>query len=52
MPSSNKAGATVLNIPDTTGYCLPEEYGSKIKYLKENVKVFTMPLFHAIVTMI
>ena len=32
-----KAGATVLNIPDTTGYCLPEEYGSKIKYLKENV---------------
>ena len=32
-----KAGATVLNIPDTTGYCLPEEYGEKIKYLKENV---------------
>lgn len=30
-------GATVLNIPDTTGYCLPEEYGRKIKYLKENV---------------
>jgi len=33
-----KAGATVLNIPDTTGYCLPAEYGAKIKYLKENVK--------------
>ena len=33
-----KAGATVLNIPDTTGYCLPKEYGAKIKYLKENVK--------------
>ena len=33
-----KAGATVLNIPDTTGYCLPNEYGSKIKFLKENVK--------------
>jgi 2-isopropylmalate synthase len=33
-----KAGATVLNIPDTTGYCLPHEYGTKIKYLKENVK--------------
>ncbi len=32
------AGATVLNIPDTTGYCLPEEYGAKIKYLQENVK--------------
>ena len=32
-----KAGATVLNIPDTTGYCLPEEYGNKIKFLKENV---------------
>ena len=33
-----KAGATVLNIPDTTGYCLPEEYGAKIKYLRENVE--------------
>ena len=32
-----KAGATVLNIPDTTGYCLPEEYGAKMKYLKEHV---------------
>jgi 2-isopropylmalate synthase len=33
-----KAGATVLNIPDTTGYCLPEEYGAKIKYLREHVR--------------
>lgn len=33
-----KAGATVLNIPDTTGYCLPDEYGAKIRYLKEHVK--------------
>ena len=33
-----KAGATVVNIPDTTGYCLPWEYGNKIKYLFENVK--------------
>ncbi len=33
-----QAGATVLNIPDTTGYCLPAEYGAKIKYLKEHVK--------------
>lgn len=32
------AGATVVNIPDTTGYCLPDEYGAKIKYLVENVK--------------
>jgi 2-isopropylmalate synthase len=32
-----KAGATVVNIPDTTGYCLPEEYGRKIKYLMDNV---------------
>ncbi len=32
-----KSGATVLNIPDTTGYCLPDEYGAKVKYLKENV---------------
>jgi 2-isopropylmalate synthase len=31
------AGATVVNIPDTTGYCLPEQYGAKIRYLMENV---------------
>ncbi len=33
-----KAGATVVNIPDTTGYCLPDEFGAKIRYLFENVK--------------
>ncbi|MCG8390468.1 MAG: 2-isopropylmalate synthase [Cytophagales bacterium] len=33
-----QSGATVVNIPDTTGYCLPEEYGQKIKYLVDNVK--------------
>ena len=32
-----KAGATVVNIPDTTGYCFPQDYGTKIKYLFENV---------------
>lgn len=32
-----KAGATVVNIPDTTGYCLPSEFGEKIKYLMEHV---------------
>ena len=32
-----KAGATIINIPDTTGYCLPNEYGEKIKYLMEHV---------------
>ncbi len=32
-----KAGATVVNIPDTTGYCLPEEFGAKIRYLMEHV---------------
>ncbi|MFD0942002.1 2-isopropylmalate synthase [Pedobacter boryungensis] len=32
------AGATVVNIPDTNGYCLPDQYGSKILYLKEHVK--------------
>lgn len=32
-----KAGATVVNIPDTTGYCLPREFGQKIKYLFEHV---------------
>ena len=33
-----KAGATVVNIPDTTGYCLPDEFGRKIRFLKENVE--------------
>lgn len=32
-----KAGATVVNIPDTTGYCLPNQYGSKIAYLMNHV---------------
>lgn len=32
-----KAGATVVNIPDTTGYCLPSQYGAKIKYLVDHV---------------
>jgi len=32
-----KAGATVVNIPDTTGYCLPYQYGEKIAYLINNV---------------
>lgn len=31
------AGATVVNIPDTTGYSLPEEFGRRIKYLMEHV---------------
>jgi 2-isopropylmalate synthase len=33
-----KAGATTVNIPDTTGYCLPDEFGEKIKYLFDHVK--------------
>lgn len=33
-----KAGATTVNIPDTTGYCLPDEFGAKIRYLVEHVK--------------
>lgn len=33
-----EAGATTVNIPDTTGYCLPNEYGAKIAYLKTHVK--------------
>lgn len=32
------AGATVVNIPDTNGYCLPDQYAAKIRFLKENVK--------------
>jgi 2-isopropylmalate synthase len=31
------AGATVVNIPDTTGYCLPDQYGSIIRYLVDHV---------------
>jgi len=31
------AGATILNFPDTTGYALPDEFGAKIRYLKENI---------------
>lgn len=31
------AGATVVNIPDTTGYSLPDEFGRRIKYLADNV---------------
>lgn len=38
LEAAIRAGATVLNIPDTTGYCLPEQYGEKIKYLMENVR--------------
>lgn len=45
-----EAGATTLNIPDTVGYNTPEEYGSIIKYLVENVpgaeKVHCLPLVH------
>ncbi len=32
------AGATVVNIPDTNGYCMPDQYGARIRYLKENVR--------------
>ena len=32
-----KAGATTVNIPDTTGYCLPHQYGEKMAWLKNNV---------------
>lgn len=32
-----KAGATTVNIPDTTGYCLPHQYGEKMAFLKNNV---------------
>lgn len=31
------AGATVVNIPDTTGYCLPDQYGAKMAYLMNHV---------------
>lgn len=32
------AGATVINIPDTTGYCLPDEYGALVKLVADNVR--------------
>ncbi|KAI8914482.1 2-isopropylmalate synthase [Gorgonomyces haynaldii] len=38
LESVVKAGATTLNIPDTVGYNMPEEYGALIKYLVEHVK--------------
>jgi 2-isopropylmalate synthase len=31
------AGATVVNIPDTTGYCLPQQYADKIAFLMNHV---------------
>ena len=34
------AGATVVNIPDTTGYCFPDEYGRKIRFLKEKLIIY------------
>lgn len=33
-----EAGATVVNIPDTNGFCLPDEYAAKFRFLKENVR--------------
>ena len=41
-----KAGATVLNIPDTTGYCLPEEYGQKIKFFDHCKEVGSASAHH------
>ncbi len=38
IQASIQAGATTVNIPDTTGYCLPNEFGDKIKYLFDHVK--------------
>ena len=46
-----KAGATVVNIPDTTGYCLPEEYGAKIKYLVDHMDGMIKQLFLLIAIM-
>ena len=38
VDAASKAGATIINIPDTTGYCMPWEYGEKIKYLMDHVE--------------
>ena len=46
-----KAGATVVNIPDTTGYCLPDEYGAKIRYLMEHVNGIHNAIILLIATM-
>jgi isopropylmalate/homocitrate/citramalate synthase len=48
---SNKIRATVLNIPDTTGYCLPEEYGAKISIYAKMLKVLKTLSYPAIVIM-
>ncbi len=42
-----KAGATVLNVPDTVGYLMPDEYGKMFKYLRENVTGSEKVLFSA-----
>src|SRR5690606_28311432 len=41
------AGATVVNIPDTNGYCLPDQYGAKIKYLKDHVQTIDQAILSA-----
>ena len=47
-----RAGATVVNIPDTTGYCLPHQYGERIAYLVNNVpNIDTRPSSPVTVTM-
>jgi 2-isopropylmalate synthase len=32
-----RAGATVINLPDTTGHALPDEFGRMFSYLREHV---------------
>ena len=46
-----KAGATTVNIPDTTGYCLPHQYGEKMAYLINNVPILIKPSSPVIVIM-
>ena len=41
------AGATVVNIPDTTGFCMPDVYGAKIKYLKDHVSNIDLAIISA-----
>ena len=46
------AGANTINIPDTVGYCIPEEYGMLIKRLIENIPNSDKAIFQPIVKMI
>ncbi len=38
LEAAIEAGATVVNIPDTTGYAMPQQYGALIASIKQHVR--------------